>query len=534
MVMQQEELGSAPLARARALIHQLEAELAKLALSPAEAPAGVLERRLELVLQFAAAFLTPDGLVETLDRALDGILRAAGAKRGFLSLRDVGVPGLELGGDHQQGEVRLRVERMARALATRALETGKPLAIAHPGMEPALAEAIAGATVGPVACVPFADDGVRGAVYLEREPEAPAFAEPELRLVQLLGRFTARALPHVRAAAELRDNRLQLELLNRLYESLSQSLELEQVLDHVAQVTLEVTEAERAFILLMAGNQLYFGAARDANGPLPQMATRDISRTVCRKVVETGEGVYVYDMEGSEFALTRSVVSLQINSVVAVPLRSQAGLTGVLYVDSRGKLLTSLQQKLGVLTTVSHVASLAVESAKLYRQATVDGLTGLYVRSFFMLRLEEELRRSLRYGRKFALLVLDIDRFKTVNDTHGHQVGDDAIQVVAQAIKGSIRAGVDLPGRYGGDELVLMLPETDAAGARIVAERIRGTVANTPVPLPGGGSLNVTVSIGVAPFPEAGDSASQLFARGDQALYMAKQAGRNCYRVFEG
>jgi diguanylate cyclase (GGDEF)-like protein len=302
----------------------------------------------------------------------------------------------------------------------------------------------------------------------------------------------------------------------------------------VAQVTLEVTEAERAFIFLMAANQLYFGAARDANGPLPQMATRDISRTVCRKVVETGEGVYVYDMEGSEFALTRSVVSLQINSVVAVPLRSQAGLTGVLYVDSRGKLLTSLQQKLGVLTTVSHVASLAVESAKLYRQATVDGLTGLYVRSFFMLRLEEELRRSLRYGRKFALLVLDIDRFKTVNDTHGHQVGDDAIQVVAQAIKGSIRAGVDLPGRYGGDELVLMLPETDAAGARIVAERIRGTVANTPVPLPGGGSLNVTVSIGVAPFPEAGDSASQLFARGDQALYMAKQAGRNCYRVFEG
>jgi diguanylate cyclase (GGDEF)-like protein len=164
----------------------------------------------------------------------------------------------------------------------------------------------------------------------------------------------------------------------------------------------------------------------------------------------------------------------------------------------------------------------------------VDGLTGLYVRSFFMLRLEEELRRSLRYGRKFALLVLDIDRFKTVNDTHGHQVGDDAIQVVAQAIKGSIRAGVDLPGRYGGDELVLMLPETDAAGARIVAERIRGTVANTPVPLPGGGSLNVTVSIGVAPFPEAGDSASQLFARGDQALYMATQAGRNCSRVFEG
>ena len=262
------------------------------------------------------------------------------------------------------------------------------------------------------------------------------------------------------------------------------------------------------------------------------MATRDISRSVCRKVVETGEGVYVYDMEGSEFATRRSVVSLRINSVVAVPLRSQAGLTGVLYVDSRDKLLTSLQEKLGALTTVSHVASLAVESAKLYRQATVDGLTGMYVRSFFMLRLEEELRRSMRYGRKFALLVLDIDRFKTVNDTYGHQTGDDAIQVVSQAIKGSIRNGVDRPGRYGGDELVLMLPETDLAGAKIVAERIRATVAATPVPLAGGSSLAVTVSIGVAPFPEGGDSASQLFARADQALYQAKQAGRNCFKVY--
>lgn len=520
------------LERLRKLVRDMEAELARLEGAP-DVPAAAMETlRLEQVLEFTRCFMTAQTVFEAMDTALVGLLRLLDAHRAFASVSGVDRDAYARVEEELQHTTRRRVERAARTLAQRVGDEGQ-LAVVDPSADAELDALREGHDVGPGALVAFQTREGRGTLYVERDPHGRPFEPAEMQMLDLLGRYLAESLPATLQAEEQRQSKLQLALLNRLYEGLSQSLELDQVLDLIAEITLEVTEAERAFILLMAGTQLYFGAGRDAAGPLPQQSTRDISRSVCRKVVETEEGVYVYDMaDSAEFSQARSVVSLRINSVIAVPLRSQAGLTGVLYVDSRSKLLTSLQQKLGVLTTVSHVASLAVESAKLYRQATVDGLTGTYVRSFFMLRLEEEIRRSQRYGRTFSLLVMDIDRFKTVNDSHGHQVGDDVLKAVADCIKRSIRGGVDMAGRYGGDELIVLLPETSADGARIVAERIRSVVAGSPVALPTGGSLDVTVSIGISTFPQGGDSASQLFAHADQALYAAKQAGRNCFRVY--
>jgi diguanylate cyclase (GGDEF)-like protein len=144
-----------------------------------------------------------------------------------------------------------------------------------------------------------------------------------------------------------------------------------------------------------------------------------------------------------------------------------------------------------------------------------------------MIRMDEEANRSARYGRAFSLLVMDIDHFKKFNDNYGHQTGDEVIKLVAHIVKRAIRQGLDIPGRYGGEELVLMLPETNAEGAHVVAERIRENIANTPLPGPNGESLRVTVSIGVAVFPANGGNAHQLFERADQALYQSKQNGRN-------
>jgi diguanylate cyclase (GGDEF)-like protein len=125
--------------------------------------------------------------------------------------------------------------------------------------------------------------------------------------------------------------------------------------------------------------------------------------------------------------------------------------------------------------------------------------------------------------------MLDIDHFKNVNDHYGHQAGDEVLITVADLIQLNVRP-VDVVCRYGGEELAVILPETDEEGARTVAERIRGTVEDSVTTTPQGDTVHVTVSIGLAVFPRDGDTAASLIHAADQALYAAKQEGRNLVR----
>jgi len=165
----------------------------------------------------------------------------------------------------------------------------------------------------------------------------------------------------------------------------------------------------------------------------------------------------------------------------------------------------------------------------LSRRAQIDGLTGLWNRAYFDRRLDEETAAVQRYGRKLSLVLLDVDHFKRVNDTHGHPFGDRVLQLVGEAMHRALRT-VDAPCRYGGEEFAVVLTQTDLAGAMIVAERLRAAVAGlglahrgTPVP--------VTASCGVAAgelvSPTSRCSSALLVEMADEALYAAKQAGRD-------
>lgn len=169
---------------------------------------------------------------------------------------------------------------------------------------------------------------------------------------------------------------------------------------------------------------------------------------------------------------------------------------------------------------------LASDQAALEELSTHDALTGLYNFRVFHSRLAEEEERSRRYAHPFSLLMLDIDHFKTVNDTHGHLAGDEALRAVADLIRGEVRP-VDLVARYGGEEFALILPETPTAGALATAERIREIIAAHPIPLASGQTVSLTASIGVATYPRAAGSAEKLISAADQALYRAKASGRN-------
>ena len=166
----------------------------------------------------------------------------------------------------------------------------------------------------------------------------------------------------------------------------------------------------------------------------------------------------------------------------------------------------------------------AQAAAILDRLATTDPLTGVLNRRHYIELMTREQRRAERYGTTYSVLMVDIDRFKGVNDRFGHQIGDQAIRTVAQVGRTMLRP-TDLMARYGGEEFIVTLTHTDMPGAITVAERLRQTVSDAAVPTPDG-ALNVTVSVGISthrkPVP-----LDRIIGAADRALYQAKASGRN-------
>lgn len=171
-------------------------------------------------------------------------------------------------------------------------------------------------------------------------------------------------------------------------------------------------------------------------------------------------------------------------------------------------------------------SALQAANAELERLANTDPLTGLANRRHLLARLEEEVQRTQRYGRTLSLVLLDLDHFKEVNDRYGHPAGDEVLRGVAGALRGASR-GVDLAGRIGGEELVLLLPETEIEGAHAVAIRLRAEIESLEFSRGGEARWTVTASFGVAGARGEGASADDLVRDADAALYRAKAEGRN-------
>jgi diguanylate cyclase (GGDEF)-like protein len=186
-----------------------------------------------------------------------------------------------------------------------------------------------------------------------------------------------------------------------------------------------------------------------------------------------------------------------------------------------------------VLATIVSELAVAVDKAQLYRLTTelanTDELTGLYNYRHLSQVLGDEVDRARRYDHPLSLLMIDFDRFKLVNDTYGHIVGDQVLVETAQVLRDSLRS-TDLLARYGGEEFSAVLPETEAEGALAVAEKLRMAVAEHEFLVDGRPIGPLSVSTGFASYPEHANSAQQLLSRADDALYSAKAAGRNAVR----
>jgi diguanylate cyclase (GGDEF)-like protein len=159
------------------------------------------------------------------------------------------------------------------------------------------------------------------------------------------------------------------------------------------------------------------------------------------------------------------------------------------------------------------------------RLSTVDSLTDLYTRAYFFNSVDREIQRSRRFKRGFCLLMMDLDGLKSINDRYGHYQGDLVLRGVAHVLRTALR-GMDVPARYGGDEFVALLPETEPHGAYVVAENIRRAATNLTV-LAGGEQIQTSLSIGVVSYPEDGRTADELMIAADGAMYSSKRLGKN-------
>jgi diguanylate cyclase (GGDEF)-like protein len=316
---------------------------------------------------------------------------------------------------------------------------------------------------------------------------------------------------------ELNQERARLqESLRRIGETFASNLDREGLLEIVVKTAVDGVGAD-------AGRA---SVRRTASSALEQVTftgqvdgMEEAIRAAEAKVLETGEPCEA-NVDG--------VASL------SHPLRrgdeGQGRVSGVVSVARRGERPFSAPER-ELFDYLAEQAAVSLENVGLHetveRQAVTDELTGLFNRRRFQEAMLTEVERSKRFGQAVGLVLLDLDNFKAVNDTYGHQQGDLVLREVARVLRETSRE-IDEPARYGGEELAVVLPGTDLEGAYNLAERVRAGIEELALPLlDGDGLLRVTASFGVATLPGSADDMRGLIAAADEALYRAKRAGKN-------
>jgi diguanylate cyclase (GGDEF)-like protein len=365
----------------------------------------------------------------------------------------------------------------------------------------------------------------------------------------LAQRLRIEAVGHTTLAAERRD----LEAVVTAAHHFSASLKQSEVLTRLIQEAVELVGAFRVTVVYVdeartSGTLLI---SRELLEKKERLGTRTLRISLdnypeLTRALHT-RGTVVINAAADEALLAPVMGKLNqvgIGSLLVVPMAIDDPMVGTLLLSlaREGEPFTPREVKLTeLITTVSTNVlknaymheSLTHENLSLQKLAISDPLTGLYNRRFFDMRLSEEFRLAVRHRLPLSLVLLDIDHFKRINDTHGHPVGDRVLIKVAETVQASLRHS-DCLARYGGEEFMLLLPLTDARGAQAKAEEIRLAIKEMAFGVEGD-HLRLTVSLGVATYDGGGAGEPEaLIAVADQALYTAKQGGRDQVRVGVG
>jgi diguanylate cyclase (GGDEF)-like protein len=348
----------------------------------------------------------------------------------------------------------------------------------------------------------LADHSLANRLLLEIDNDAPAAGEQ------------ARSLTGEHLLRHLLDITLQINAIH----------ELSPLLDLIAQKTIELTGGKRALLFLKNEKNKESELVAYAGPEVAAGTAIEYSKTFVEDVFRRGQVVIVTNAEeAQDFRRRSSIRELDLRFMIGLPVASMEGVIGVIYVDDERPVYDLGRDELFVLQSLANQAALAIRNARLFERATVDGLTRVAMRHYFLQRLAEDYERTMGMGLPFSLLMVDIDHFKRVNDELGHAQGDRVLAGVAAILK-DLAQGPGMVGRLGGEEFAVTLPGMTALAAAQVAERLRAGIEAAA--LIKGRSL--TCSFGVAGV-EAADrrSVEMLLPSADDALYKAKHGGRN-------
>jgi len=326
-----------------------------------------------------------------------------------------------------------------------------------------------------------------------------------------------------------RKNR-QLRTLIEINTYIANSLEKEEVLKRILNQTKILLNCESSSILLVDRGlkQLNFSVlSKDEEGDILKDTSLRMGEGIAGTVWQNGIPILINDAQNDPRFSDRADKKAKTvtRSIIAVPLTVNGEIIGVIEAINKihgGFTVFDMQ----VLQFVSTQSAIAINNASLYNNAIRDGMTKLYISKYFRERLQEEWNRSSRKGHTLSVVIFDIDNFKGINDTYGHQAGDRAIKEVADVLLRNCR-NIDIPCRYGGEEYTVILPETGRDEATAFAERIRSIVEGVRLEYEDI-TMRFTLSGGIATIPDLdAKDPSSLIEMADMALYHSKRNGRN-------
>ncbi len=314
--------------------------------------------------------------------------------------------------------------------------------------------------------------------------------------------------------------------------SLAPTLEFKKVLRIILSTARKLVKCEDWALLLCDDSYeyLHYELVKHTQGKSIKNTRIKIGEGPAGRALENGLPVLISDHSGKHSELKNAYPHLKVRTLLAFPIVSQNRVIGLIQLLNRLGRDDFDEQDLEYLRKLVERASLAIERSDLYQTmsdlAATDDLTKLYNLRYLSRVLEGEMTRSKRYKIPLSLIFIDIDYFKRVNDQHGHLSGSRVLVELADIFRESFRA-VDIIARYGGDEFIVILPETDMKRACQVAERVRQAVRKFEFLRKKGLSIKVTASFGVAGFPDHAENKTDLIHLADQAMYQAKVTGRD-------
>jgi diguanylate cyclase (GGDEF)-like protein len=369
----------------------------------------------------------------------------------------------------------------------------------------------------------IARDEVLG--VLDCQSEQFNFFDPEtIDLLRLFSTQASIALQNARLYSQEQRKAAQLEAINLIARQTTAVLEINELLRRVCEFLLQAFPIEHVAVMLLEEDKLVFRAHSGrmttqykVGTPVPD------GGGLCREALATRQPVLCNDVSKTVHYIKGYE---ETQSELCIPLLSFGQIVGVLCLES-DKLNAFDSVDVRPLESVADICANAIQNAHYFERvrhmAYVDGLTGIFNRRYFEIRVLEEIERAKRYSGSVSLVMMDIDHFKRLNDEFGHLMGDDVLRQISTLFSQNLRK-VDVGCRYGGEEFAIIVPETTGEDAYYVAEKLRKVIETSVFP---GVPRPVTISAGVASYPANATNRDELLKAADEALYAAKQSGRN-------